>query len=53
MDLKVIVSWTYNKGYGWEDLLNAPEIETKWLWESDIKYFSKTDIYDLVITIGV
>lgn len=50
-ELKVIVSWTFDKGYEWEDLKNAPAYESEWLWESDIDYFTKTEKYDLVIKI--
>ena len=53
MGLKVIVSWTYNKGYEWEELLNAPSYESDWLWESTVQYFTKTELYDLVIKIGI
>ena len=52
MGLKVIVSWTFNKGYEWEDLLKAPDYESEWVWESEIQYFTKTPLYDLVIKIG-
>ena len=52
-NLKVCVSWTFNKGYDWEDILKAPEDEVEWLWDSNVKYFTKTKLYDLVISVGI
>lgn len=52
-NLKVCVSCTFNKGYDWEDILNAPDNETEWLWDSNVKYFTKTKLYDLVINVGI
>ena len=52
-NLKVSVSWTFNKGYDWEDILKAPENEVSWMWESEVKWFTKTELYDLVIYIGM
>lgn len=51
-NLKVIVSWTFDKGYEWEDLLKAPSYESDWVWDCKVMYFTKTDLYDLVIKIG-
>jgi len=52
-NLKVCVSYTFNKGYDWEDILKAPNDEVGWLWESEVRWFTKTDKYDLVIYIGM
>lgn len=52
-NLKVCVSYTFNKGYDWEELLKAPEYESGWVWDSEVKWFTKTELYDLVIYIGV
>jgi len=52
-NLKVSVSWTFNKGYDWEDLLKAPDYEVDWMWDSEVKWFTKTELYDLVIYIGI
>ena len=52
-NLKVCVSWTFNKGYDWEDMLKAPDYEVGWMWESEVKWFTKTELYDLIIYIGM
>ena len=52
-NLKVCVSYTFNKGYDWQELLNAPDYESEWVWDSEVKWFTKTELYDLVIYIGV
>ena len=49
--MKVCVSWTFNKGYDWEDLLKAPDYEAGWVWDSEVVAFTKTELYDLVIKI--
>ena len=52
-NLKVCVSYTFNKGYDWQELLKAPNYESEWVWDSEVKWFTKTELYDLVIYIGV
>ena len=52
-NLKVSVSWTFNKCYDWEDILKAPDYEVGWMWDSEVKWFTKTELYDLVIYIGM
>lgn len=49
-NLKVIVSYTFNKGIELSDIIEAPEFYD-WLLESEISYFTKTSKYDLVIKI--
>ena len=48
--LSVVVSWEYNKGLELDDLREEQDNPTvQFILDSEIKYFTKTEKYDLVV----
>ena len=50
INLKVIISYAFNKGIEVADILEAPKTY-EWLLDSEIRYFTKTKKYDLVVKV--